>query len=101
VDIPEVMFMKVCTSIKRVGGKTVKVDLEVLNDTILKIVISGDFFLYPEEAIHEIESRLTGRKVSEVANILNEFKGSVEVLGASIDDLVSVITDAYTSCSQE
>jgi len=45
VDIPEVMFMKVCTSIKRVGGKTVKVDLEVLNDTILKIVISGVFLL--------------------------------------------------------
>jgi hypothetical protein len=100
VGIPEVVFMKVCTSTKRVGGKTVKVDIEVVNDTIVKVVISGDFFLYPEEAIHDIESRLTGRKVSEVASILDGFRGSVEFLGASIDDLVSAVIDAYTSCQE-
>lgn len=88
-----------CSSIRRLsGGKTVKVDLEIVDEEIKEIVISGDFFLYPEEYIHTIESELRGKKISEVAKILSTFKDRVEVVGASIDEFVDVINEAYNSC---
>ncbi|MEM0504746.1 MAG: lipoate protein ligase C-terminal domain-containing protein [Sulfolobales archaeon] len=88
-----------CSSIRRLsGGKTVKVDLEVFDEEIKEIVISGDFFLYPEEYIHTIESELRGRKISEVTKILNTFKDRVEVVGASIEEFAEAVSDAYNSC---
>lgn len=90
-----------CSSIKKVvGGKTVKVDLEVSGKTIVNAVISGDFFLYPEDAIHEIESSIRGRTVEEVVKEINRFRSSVEFLGITLDDLIQVIIDAYKSCRE-
>lgn len=88
-----------CSSIKRLsGGKTVKVDLEVVDEEIKEVVISGDFFLYPEEYIHTIESELRGRRISEVAKILSTFKDRVEIVGASIEEFVDAVNEAYNSC---
>ncbi|MEM1983209.1 MAG: lipoate protein ligase C-terminal domain-containing protein [Sulfolobales archaeon] len=91
--------MVLCSSIKRLsGGKTVKVDLEVINDLIKNVIISGDFFLYPEDYIHFIESRLRNVRINDVSKIMYEFKDSVEIVGASIDEFLEVINDAYRSC---
>jgi len=40
------------------GGKLIKVALEVEGDVIKSAKICGDFFLYPEDAIEEIERSL-------------------------------------------
>ncbi|MCS7108840.1 MAG: lipoate protein ligase C-terminal domain-containing protein [Sulfolobales archaeon] len=94
--------MVTCNSVRRaVGGKTIKVDLEVTNGVIKNIIISGDFFLFPEDYIHLIESRLRGLKIHEVPNVMLEFKDSVEVVGASIEEFIDVINEAYKSCMGE
>ncbi len=101
MDFPKVgvSALVVCSSVKRLsGGKTVKVDLEVVDGEIKDVVISGDFFLYPEEYIHVIESKLRGRRISEVPEVLNVFKGVVEVVGASLDEFLEVINAAYQTC---
>lgn len=91
--------MVTCSFVKRLsGGKTVKVDLEVIDGNIKDIVISGDFFLYPEEYIHVIESKLKGKNVSDITRILNEFKGVVEIVGASIEEFAETIIEAYKTC---
>lgn len=91
--------MATCSFVRRLsGGKTVKVDLEVIDENIKDIVISGDFFLYPEEYIHIIESKLKGKNISEVVRILSEFKGVVEIVGASIEEFAEVVIDAYKAC---
>ncbi|MEO3993693.1 MAG: lipoate protein ligase C-terminal domain-containing protein [Desulfurococcaceae archaeon TW002] len=91
--------MITCSTTKRLsGGKTIKVDLEVTNEIIKNIVISGDFFLYPEEYIHIIESELREKKVSEVHKILNKFKNSVEIVSASIEEFAEAIIETYRTC---
>ena len=41
----------------------IKVELELDGDVISRISISGDFFMYPEEAIEKLEQALVGVKV--------------------------------------
>lgn len=38
----------------------IKVSLKLDGDSISEIRISGDFFMYPEEALDELEGRLVG-----------------------------------------
>jgi lipoate-protein ligase A len=43
------------------GGKTVEARLVVGEDCVIRdIVFSGDFFVYPEEAVERLEARLRG-----------------------------------------
>jgi len=100
VGVSEVVEVQ-CTSIRKApGGKTVKVDLTVVNDLIINVVISGDFFLYPEEAIHDIEASIRNRTLNDAIKELNRFKGSVEFLGTSMDDIINLVIEAYNSCTK-
>ena len=51
------------------GGKLVKVDFAVSGDALREVVVSGDFFLYPEETLEDIRGALEGlpAATSEVA----------------------------------
>jgi lipoate---protein ligase len=49
---------------KTPGGKLVVVDFEVADDRLAQVMVSGDFFLYPEEALEEIASALNGLPVN-------------------------------------
>ena len=42
------------------GGKLVKVDFMVRDDMLRDVVVSGDFFLYPEETLEDIRASLEG-----------------------------------------
>jgi lipoate-protein ligase A len=42
------------------GGKLVVIDLEIINDQIANLRLSGDFFLEPEEALDWISHALNG-----------------------------------------
>jgi lipoate-protein ligase A len=45
---------------KTPGGKLVAVDFELADRRLRDVTVSGDFFLYPEEAIESITSALAG-----------------------------------------
>ena len=45
---------------KTPGGKLVAVDLEVAAGRLVDVMVSGDFFLYPEEALADITGVLQG-----------------------------------------
>lgn len=45
---------------KTPGGKLVVVDLEVRDGQLREVEVSGDFFLYPEEALTAITGALDG-----------------------------------------
>lgn len=45
---------------KTPGGKLVRVDFEVRDGGLRDVVVSGDFFLYPDEALSEIVASLDG-----------------------------------------
>ncbi|MBN1534954.1 MAG: biotin--protein ligase [Spirochaetes bacterium] len=51
--------------LKREGEKLLRLYLTLEGDTIARVRITGDFFVYPEEAIETIEASLEGMKREE------------------------------------
>lgn len=45
------------------GGKTLALDTECHDGSIVRITISGDFFFFPEEGLEKLESYLVEEKV--------------------------------------
>lgn len=82
------------TGVKRIrGGKTLKIDLELKGDRIVDIVISGDFFAHPEEAIDELERELKGSSIDDITFIVNKFRDRIELVGLSIDDILELLLE--------
>jgi len=59
----------------------IKVELELDGDIISRISISGDFFMYPEEAIEKLEQALVGVKV-EKENLMAAMQSFYNSTGA-------------------
>lgn len=45
----------------------IKVELELTGDTISRIKITGDFFMYPEDALEQLERSLVGAKTDRMS----------------------------------
>ena len=52
------------------GGKLIVVDLEVADDKLSNVRLSGDFFLEPDEALDAINSALAGQSADADAAAL-------------------------------
>ena len=90
---------------KAVGGKLLRVRMTVTEDSppvIQTLRITGDFFMHPEEAIEDLEQRLTGAPLDEAAlraRVQTFFAGDaspedVQVVGADVDDFVTALLKA-------
>ena len=75
------------------GGKLLKCSIIVENEKINQIKITGDFFMYPEEKIEEMEKMLIGKEIKEreIKKALDDFFLEVETFGASKEDFLEVI----------
>jgi lipoate-protein ligase A len=83
---------------KVVGGKLLRVRLQVEHNIIQSIRITGDFFMHPEPAIEQLERQLIGIQCNAQAlsAILQQFfERDIEIVGASAEDFVTVIMKAY------
>ncbi len=45
------------------GGKLIRIRMELEDEVIKRIKITGDFFIYPEETIERLEEELTGQRI--------------------------------------
>ena len=96
MDIYEVRMLNKRTFIKRVpGGKTLQIDIDC-NDRINYILISGDFFAYPEDFIDKLQEAITGKSISEAIKTISLLYKKIkpELLGISIDDIIDVLRKA-------
>ena len=59
----------------------IKVELVLAGDTISKVSLSGDFFMYPEEAIEQLEQALSGAKV-DFDSLMSAVKRFYKTTGA-------------------
>ncbi len=59
----------------------IKVELELTDDKISRISLSGDFFMYPEDALERLERALLGVK-AERENLLAAVQGFYSSTGA-------------------
>ena len=76
------------------GGKLLSVEFKVENGKLRDVVISGDFFMVPEEEVFRLERMLEGVDAERgvVSGIIRDFfsSGRVSVLGFSPEDLISL-----------
>lgn len=80
------------------NGKLLKIFLEVEDDKISQLNISGDFFIYPEESITQIEQALLGQPLDGefLKGKLDQLVQSqgIELFGVDTESIVKTILTA-------
>ena len=84
---------------KTPGGKLVVVDFEVKDGALAEVQVSGDFFLYPEEALGDLTGALEGTSVelteSEIAHKVRfGLRREAELLGSSPEGIAAAVRRA-------
>lgn len=83
---------------KTPGGKLIAVEFDIMNAKLHDVVVTGDFFLYPEEALPRLARALEGAPVSlpesEYAARVARALRDVELLGSSPQALASAVVRA-------
>ncbi len=77
------------------AGKLIRIRAEFQGDKIRKIRITGDFFLYPEEAIEKIENSLRELSIRDVKDKLEDIMKDMEYEGISPESLANAIEEAW------
>ena len=82
----------------------IRVRVESKSSQIANITISGDFFMYPEDSLWELEKKLRGTKTrrEEVIQKISEFyrTGNVLTPGVSPEDFAEAIARALEASSE-
>lgn len=75
------------------GGKLLVAETEVNDGVLTTVKVMGDFFMHPEEAINDLENALSGKQVSRINEIVEEFFGGKEItlFGVSAKDFAHVL----------
>jgi lipoate-protein ligase A len=74
----------------------VSVEFAVVNDRLLEVVVTGDFFLYPEEALPVLAFAIEGAaatldRAALTARIAAAIPDDVELVGASPEALAIAV----------
>ncbi len=84
--------------IKKVeGGKLLKIFLDIKNDKIQKVRITGDFFAHPEESIEILERKLEGKSCEDIRDLIKEFidENKVKLYGIDAKSIEETIKEAW------
>jgi hypothetical protein len=77
----------------------IRVKIEVATNMIKKIQISGDFFMYPEDALWELERFLVGTAIKrrEVLTRVQTFYERTRIVtpGVAPEDITEAITRSF------
>jgi lipoate-protein ligase A len=82
------------------GGKLVVVDLEVIDQHLANVQVSGDFFLEPDEALLALNAGLEGLAVDSTEQIIAERVAAAlagaELLGITAEGVAVAVRRAIT-----
>lgn len=80
------------------GGKLVVADLEVVDGTIRNVVLSGDFFLEPDSALHRMSAAVEGAPAGagedELAGRVRAAAAGAELLGITPEGVAVAVRRA-------
>lgn len=81
---------------KRAQKGVIKVRLTVDTEAsrIIEARITGDFFLYPEDALWKLEESLRGAAVAEVADRVRDALKEARLVGSTAEDFIEAIMEA-------
>ena len=91
--------MKSCGEFKTPGGKLIAVEFEVMDGELHDVVVTGDFFLYPEEALPILTGALENTSASldessYATAIRTALDSSAELVGSSPEALAAAVVRA-------
>lgn len=83
-----------CIIHKVPNGKLLKVFLDIQDNTIKEIKITGDFFVHPEEAVEELEKQLQGVSINNVKHTIDAFfqQNEIEMVGLTKESLIEAMS---------
>jgi lipoate-protein ligase A len=84
---------------KTPGGKLVVVDFDLVDGVLRNVVVSGDFFLYPEESLESITGSLEGvpsetDEAGIAEAVRREIPSGTELLGTSPEGIAIAVQRA-------
>ena len=87
---------------KTPGGKLVVVDFRVEDGALAEVMVSGDFFLYPEDALSDLTGALEGISVelteSEIAEKVRfGLRREAQLLGSSPEGIATAVRRALAT----
>jgi len=90
---------------KTPGGKLIAVDFDVVDGELRNVVVTGDFFLYPEEALPILagaleDSPITLDEAGYAARVRTALDSSAELVGSSPEALASAVIRALGACQE-
>jgi lipoate---protein ligase len=91
--------MKSRGEVKTPGGKLIAVEFDVVDGELRNVVVTGDFFLYPEDALPILSSALENSPAwlaeeSYVTNIRTALDSRAELVGSSPEALAVAVVRA-------
>ncbi len=73
-------------------GGLLRATLVLKEGLLAQVALSGDFFCYPQNAVEQLERRLTGMPLEKTAQILEAFYATaVEIPGVAVADWLAVL----------
>ena len=93
------IHMKSLGEFKTPGGKLIAVEFDVVDGELRNVVVTGDFFLYPEEALPVLDGALenspaTLDEASYAARIQTALDSRAELVGSSPEALAAAVVRA-------
>jgi hypothetical protein len=76
------------------GGKLIRCTLQLSDNVIVDVKITGDFFMHPEESIEILENILKGSEFNKETlkkKIAKFYNSNIQVIGAKIDDFTTLL----------
>ena len=85
--------VNVVQRLHKAPGGLIRATLEVQEDRLVDISLSGDFFCYPHDTVERIETALRGTPLSEAEHTLAAFysQHEVETPGVTVADWIKVL----------
>ena len=76
-------------------GKMLKINVELEDNVIRSIKLTGDFFIFPNEAVEDIENYLINMNINDISDKLSKFieNNTIEVIGFSPENLEEIIKE--------
>jgi len=89
---------------KTPGGKLIAVEFNIVHESLRNVVVTGDFFLYPEEALPLLSGALEGAPVTlDLDQVAERVRAGlpedVELLGSSPEGLATAVMRGLDSRS--
>ena len=86
--------INVVQRVHKAPGGLIRATVELREDHLYGVSLSGDYFSYPEDGVDELESVLEGAEIGKVEDRLVEFysTGRVETPGVTVRDWMMVLS---------